>query len=63
MGLSPQTMNMLSGAYLLSRVVYNLVYINADTGALAGLRSTIYTVGIGILSAIFVLSGNALNKK
>jgi uncharacterized MAPEG superfamily protein len=62
-GLAPKTLNMLTGTYLLSRVVYNLVYINGDTGALAGLRSTIYTIGIGLLSAIFVMAGNAVNKK
>jgi uncharacterized MAPEG superfamily protein len=62
-GLAPETMNMLSGAYLASRIVYNLVYINGDTAALAGLRTTIYTAGVGLICAIFVMAGNAINKK
>jgi uncharacterized MAPEG superfamily protein len=62
-GLAPQTMNMLSGAYLASRTLYNLIYINGDTAALAGLRSTVYTGGVGLICAIFVLAGNAMNRK
>jgi len=62
-GLSPETMNMLSGAYLASRVVYNLVYINADTAALAGLRTLIYTGGVGLICTLFVMAGNVMNKK
>jgi uncharacterized MAPEG superfamily protein len=62
-GLPARTMNILTGAYLLSRVVYNVVYINGSTGPLAGLRSAIYTTGIGLLSVIFVMAGNAINKK
>jgi len=62
-GLAPQTMNMLSGAYLASRALYNLIYINGDTAALASLRSTVYTGGVGLICAIFVMAGNAMNKK
>jgi uncharacterized MAPEG superfamily protein len=62
-GLAPQTMNILSGAYVASRAVYNLVYINGDTAALASLRTTIYTAGVGLVCAIFVMAGNAINKK
>jgi uncharacterized MAPEG superfamily protein len=62
-GLAPQTMNMLSGAYLASRALYNLIYINGDTAALAGLRSTVYTGGVGLICAIFVMAGNTMNKK
>jgi uncharacterized MAPEG superfamily protein len=62
-GLAPQTMNMLSGAYLAIRTLYNLIYINGDTAALAGLRSTVYAGGVGLICAIFVMAGNAMNKK
>lgn len=62
-GLAPQTMNMLSGVYLASRALYNLVYINGDTAALAGLRTTVYTGGVGLICAIFVMAGNVMNKK
>lgn len=62
-GLAPQTMNMLSGAYLASRALYNLIYINGDTAPLAGLRSTVYTGGVGLICAIFVMAGKAMNKK
>jgi uncharacterized MAPEG superfamily protein len=62
-GLAPQTMNMLSGAYLAIRTIYNLVYINGDTAALAGARTTIYTIGVGLVCTIFVMAGNAMNKK
>jgi uncharacterized MAPEG superfamily protein len=62
-GLPPQTMNMLSGAYLAIRTIYNLVYINGDTAAWAGTRSTIYTAGVGLVCAMYVMAGNAINKK
>ena len=62
-GLAPQTMNILSGAYLAIRTVYNLVYINGDTQPLGGLRSTVYTAGVGLVCTIFVMAGNAMNKK
>jgi uncharacterized MAPEG superfamily protein len=62
-GLAPQTMNILSAAYLASRAVYNLVYINGNTAALAGARSTIYTAGVALLCTMFVMAGKAMNKK
>ncbi len=62
-GLAPRMMNMLSGAYLATRVVYNLVYINGDTAALAGIRSVIYTAGVGLVCAVFVMAGKAVNNK
>lgn len=62
-GLAPQTLNMLSCAYLATRAVYNLVYINADSAALAGLRSVVYTASVGLICAFFVMAGNVMNKK
>jgi len=62
-GLAPQTMNTLSATYLASRAVYNLIYINGNTAALAGARTTIYSAGVALLCTMFVMAGNAMNKK
>lgn len=61
-GLAPGTLNVLCGAYLFSRAVYNLVYINGDTAAMAATRTAIFTTGIGLICTIFVMAGNAVNK-
>jgi uncharacterized MAPEG superfamily protein len=61
-GLPFRTLNLLSGGYLASRIVYNLVYINNTTPAVAASRSGVYLSGVGIIMTLFIMSGNALNK-
>jgi uncharacterized MAPEG superfamily protein len=62
-GLEPMTMNVLTGAYVAIRAIYNLVYINGSTPTLGYLRSTIYTASVGIVCTIFIMAGNKMNLK
>jgi uncharacterized MAPEG superfamily protein len=62
-GLSAQTLNTLSGGYLISRVVYNLIYINNTSLGLASLRSVVFLAGIGQIFTLFTKSGNALRER
>lgn len=57
------TLNALSGGYLASRVVYNLVYINNESEALAMARSTTYVTSIGMVFALFIKAGNVLRDR
>lgn len=55
-------MNLLSVGYVLSRVVYTLVYINNTTVGMARVRTLVYLVGIGQIVALYVMSGMALAR-
>lgn len=61
-GLSHKTMNLLSGGYLASRLLYNFIYIHNTTGALAATRSLVYMAGVGFISTMFIMAGNAINR-
>ena len=61
-GLSNQTMNLLSGSYLATRLLYNFIYINNTTGALAATRSLTFFTGVGFIWTMFIMAGNAINK-
>ena len=62
-GLPASTLNTLSGGYLISGVLYNLVYIDNTTEALGHLRSVVFLAGIGQIFTIFVKSGNVLREE
>ena len=62
-GLSSQTMNLLSGGYLASRAVYNIIYINNSTQGAANTRSVAYLAGIGMIFTMFIKAGNALKGR
>jgi uncharacterized MAPEG superfamily protein len=54
-GLPVQRLNALALAYLVSRVVYNYVYVVVlDNARLAALRAAIWVSGIGIIFGFFV---------
>lgn len=57
-----ETMNWLSGAYLASRVVYNLIYINNESAAAANARSVVFVGGVGIVMTLFVKAGNKMGS-
>ena len=59
-GLSNGTLNALSGGYLASRVVYNLVYINNESNAVANVRTGVFFSGIIMIMTLFVKAGNAV---
>lgn len=50
-------LNALSVGYVLSRIVYNLVYINNTTAALATTRTVVFVTGQSMLMTLFVLAG------
>ncbi|KAI0457160.1 hypothetical protein F5B21DRAFT_98897 [Xylaria acuta] len=59
-GLSNTALNALSVTYILSRVVYNYVYIFLGSNRkLAGLRTPVWFVGLGSALALFVKAGLA----
>lgn len=62
-GLGASTLNTLSGGYLVSRVLYNLIYISNETPAAANTRSIVFVSGIGMIMTLFVKAGNALSQR
>ncbi|TGO24625.1 hypothetical protein BPAE_0098g00140 [Botrytis paeoniae] len=62
-GLSHSTLNTLTGAYLISRAVYNFIYINNETQGAAAARSLVWLFGIGQIFTLFIKSGNLLTNK
>lgn len=54
------TLNVLSGSYLVSRAVYNIIYINNESEGLAGARTATFLGGVGVIFTLFVKAGNAL---
>jgi uncharacterized MAPEG superfamily protein len=62
-GLTAQTLNTLSGGYCLSRIVYNFIYINNTSEAMANTRTVVFLAGIGQIFTLFIQSGNILRTK
>ncbi|ORY75327.1 hypothetical protein BCR35DRAFT_314653 [Leucosporidium creatinivorum] len=56
------TLNLFAGAYLASRVLYNVLYIGTTSPTLSALRSVTYVAGIVGCSTIFIQAGNVFNK-
>lgn len=56
------TLNALSGGYIVSRVAYNLIYVNNQSDSLAAARSATFLGGVGIIFTLFIKSGNALRN-
>ncbi|KAH8820650.1 hypothetical protein F5884DRAFT_849903 [Xylogone sp. PMI_703] len=61
-GLPDETLNALSIGYLVSRAIYNIIYPNCTTQAMSGLRTLVYTIGLGCVMTLYVLSGHALRN-
>jgi len=62
-GLAHSTLNLLSGGYLFSRVVYNYIYITNETQAAANARSGVYVGGVALIMTLFIKAGNALAER
>ena len=58
--LGAGVLNGLSAAYLVSRVVYNTIYINNRSAGWAMGRSCVFVGGVGVCMVFFVLAGNKL---
>lgn len=55
-------LNILSAGYVLSRLIYNVIYINNTTASLAMVRSTVFTGGAGMIIALYIMAGNNLRS-
>lgn len=55
-------LNGLSWGWLGSRVVYNLIYVNNETKALAKARAGVFMAGMGMVFTLFVQAGNKLRQ-
>ncbi|TGZ83536.1 hypothetical protein EX30DRAFT_84448 [Ascodesmis nigricans] len=60
-GVETKALNTLSVGYVVSRLVYNLIYVNNTTAAAANSRFGVYLVGVGFVISLFVKAGNAVN--
>lgn len=53
-------LNGLSVGYVVSRILYNVIYVNNTTDLRAWTRSVVWVAGVGMVMALYVLSGNQL---
>ena len=56
-------LNTLSVGYVVSRVVYNLIYINNTTDALASIRTLVFSTGMSMIMTLFVMAANELRAR
>ncbi|KAK4137791.1 hypothetical protein BT67DRAFT_415526 [Trichocladium antarcticum] len=62
-GVATGRLNALTAAYLLSRALYNLVYVHLQENArVAVLRPLVWLAGIGLIMGTFVLAGLEGNR-
>jgi len=61
-GIPTRALNFLSGGYVLSRLVYNFIYINNTTEHVAMMRTLVYFTGVAHIFALFIKSGNILRN-
>lgn len=61
-GLSSSTLNVLSAGYVVSRVVYTVIYINNTNPKWSDLRSLLWLVGVTQCIMLYVKAGNALQR-
>jgi uncharacterized MAPEG superfamily protein len=62
-GLPVQTLNALSVGYILSRIVYNFVYINCTTVEIPRMRSLLWVTGLAQIIMLYFMSGNVLKDR
>jgi len=55
-GVPPYTVNLLSTSFVVSRIIYNAIYINNETASAAGLRTLTWIVSFGISFTLFILA-------
>ncbi|CAK3827527.1 hypothetical protein AC579_4558 [Lecanosticta acicola] len=60
--LDPAFLNSVTIGFLVSRVVYNWVYITGESTWKAKMRGATYMSGMGMLFAIFISAGNRLKQ-
>jgi uncharacterized MAPEG superfamily protein len=62
-GLPARTLNLLTGGYLVSRALYNFIYVSTTSEMMGHARSAVYTVGIINIMTLFIKSGNILKDR
>ena len=58
--ISHTWLNAMSVGYLISRIIYNLIFINNTTLILAWTRTAVFMSGVAMILTMFVLAGNKL---
>ena len=58
--LSTSYLNGLSIAYVVSRAVYNVLYITNTSAGMAQARSAVFFAGVGCIMGLFIGAGNRL---
>ena len=58
--LSTSYLNGLSIAYVVSRAVYNVLYITNTSTGMAQARSAVFFAGVGCMMGLFIGAGNKL---
>ncbi|KAK4986987.1 hypothetical protein LTR66_004824 [Elasticomyces elasticus] len=61
-GLDHWWLNALSGAYVMSRIAYTLIYVNNESKGLAQVRSVVFLSGVGVVWTLFIMAGNKLRS-
>ena len=55
-------LNGLTVGYVLSRILYDLIYIHNTTESLAATRSAVYMLGVADILTLFTMAANALRS-
>ncbi|KZP18664.1 hypothetical protein FIBSPDRAFT_863457 [Athelia psychrophila] len=61
-GVPVETLNTLSAAYVASRVLYNIVYVNVTSKKYVLVRTLFYNIGAGIALTLYGKAFYAMNK-
>ncbi|KAH7126941.1 hypothetical protein B0J11DRAFT_526813 [Dendryphion nanum] len=59
-GLEHGTMNFATGAVLLLRLVYTLLYIRIEKTQFSHARSAVWAAGVGVLMGLYIKAGNVV---
>ncbi|KAF8814705.1 hypothetical protein BYT27DRAFT_7205671 [Phlegmacium glaucopus] len=62
-GIDNYTLNKVSGLYILTRILYNYIYINQTTQRWGGLRSIVWIISLGFPSYLFFKAAQLLSEK
>jgi len=61
-GVDNWWLNTLSGGYLASRVLYNVIYVNNETKGAASARTGVFLSGIFMIFQLYTMAGNRMRN-
>jgi len=61
-GVDNYTLNKISGLYILTRILYNYIYINQVTQRGSAFRSIVWIISLGFPSYLFLKAAQLLNE-